>query len=314
LPKIGKFRKKLSLNLPFLKWFNFWLETISFIISAKIFLAYKKFDIYYTRDFLVAAFLKRENTKIIYEIHSLPESGIWLHKKAWARADYLVVISEGLRRALLAYGIPAHKIILARDAVDLSMFSIKESKESARAILGLPINKKLVVYTGHLYDWKGASLLAASAEFLPSVEIFLVGGTRGDLDKFKTLYKFKNLHLIGWQPQVEIPLWLKAADILVLPNSAREKIGSEYTSPLKLFEYMASGTPIIASCVPALEEVLDKSDAIFFEPDNLNSLVQAIESSLADPSKLKKLALSALSKATQFTWGERANLIIKSCL
>ncbi len=299
------------LALSILKWVNFWLQTVSFLVSVKLFLQNKKFDIYYTRDFLLAIFLYKKNVKIIYEIHSMPERGLWLHKRAWNRADHLVVISDGLQKALLVYGIDSNKIILARDAVDFDIFQVAQSKEEARKKLCLPIDKKIVVYTGHLYKWKGADALAQAAEFLPNIEIFLVGGTKQDVVNFKTNYKFSNLHIFGWQEHHLIPLWLKAADILVLPNSAREKIGAEYTSPLKLFEYMASGTPIIASSVSALREVINEDCAIFFEPDNIFSLVQSIEFGINNYSKLQENAARALKRVSQFTWYHRAELILK---
>lgn len=299
------------LATPIFKWLSFWLQTISFLISVKLFLRSKKFDVYYTRDFLISAFLNKNNTKLIYEIHSMPESGLWLHKKAWARADYLVVISDGLRKALVVYGVDANKIILARDAVDLNMFQISLQREGAREVLGLSKDKKIVIYTGHLYKWKGADILAQVAEFLPSVEIYLVGGTKEDVERFKMQYHFKNLHIIGWQAQSQIPLWLKSADILVLPNSAREKIGAEHTSPLKLFEYMASGTPIVASDVPALKEVIGGGEAIFFQPDDAISLADALKYSLVNSSKLEALALSAIKRVRQFTWSNRAEAILK---
>ena len=116
---------------------------------------------------------------------------------------------------------------------------------------------------------------------------------------------------MGWQTQSQIPIWLKAADILVLPNSALEKIGAVYTSPLKLFEYMASGTPIVASAVPALAEVLGKSEAVFFEPDNANALAEVLKNSLANFPWLEVRASAALKKVQQFTWTKRAEFILE---
>lgn len=299
------------LALPFLKALGFWLQGIGFLKVAALFSIFRKFDVCYTRDVILAAFLPRRGAKLVYEVHSMPESGLSLHKRAWARAGLIVVISEGLLRALMAQGVAADKILLARDAVDLAQFQIQKSKEECRVVLHLPQDKKLVVYTGHLYKWKGADALAMAAAYLPtSVAVYLVGGTSEDIKSFKQKYQFPNLHIVGWQEQAMIPLWLHAADILVLPNSAAEKIGAEYTSPLKLFEYMASGTPIAASDVPALREVLTEKEAIFFKPDDERSLADAITRGLHNEVFANGLAVAALDKVREYTWDKRAKVIL----
>ena len=65
--------------------------------------------------------------------------------------------------------------------------------------------------------------------------------------------------------------WLAAADILVIPTSGKEPIGARYTSPMKLFEYMAARLPIIAAKVPSLTEILSDDSAFWFEPDNASA-------------------------------------------
>jgi glycosyltransferase involved in cell wall biosynthesis len=81
-----------------------------------------------------------------------------------------------------------------------------------------------------------------------------------------------------------------------------------YTSPMKLFEYMASKTPILASLVPAIEELVDSSSAFFFEPDNEGDLKNKIELALEDETRESK-SLSAYSKVLEFTWQKRARRI-----
>ncbi len=300
------------LALPFLKTLGFWLQGISFAKAAALFNIFRKFDICYTRDALLAAFLPRGGARLVYEVHSMPESGLFLHKRAWQRADLIVAISDGLKQALIARDVASDKILLARDAVDLVQFQIKKSKEECRDALNLPPEKKLVVYTGHLYSWKGTDALAKSAAYLPpDVSVYLVGGTGEDVKSFKQKYQFPNLHIVGWQEQAVIPSWLHAADILVLPNSATEKIGAEYTSPLKLFEYMASGTPIVAANVPALREVLTGKEALFFKPDDERSLADAITRGLHDEVFANALAVAAFHKVGGYTWDKRARAILE---
>lgn len=304
------------LNFKFFKRLGFWLENFTFCLAVIIdqLASRDKSVIYYTRDWLVARWLPNWLGPIFYEIHTLPASITSLHHQAWRRCHGLVVISDGLKKALINEGVSEQKILLARDAVDLGEFNIKQSRQECRAKLGLPVEQKIVLYTGHLYDWKGASLLAEAAKFLPEeITIYLVGGTPEDIKAFKNKYTFFNLHIIGWQEPRLIPCWLKAANRLILPSSGQEPIGAVYTSPLKLFEYMASGTPILAARLDSVREVLTEEDGQFFTPDNVEDLARAIVDSFhpKEMSEFAKRAQAAAVKAQQYTWQARADRIIK---
>lgn len=310
------------LALPFLKRLGFLLETASFVKSLLWHLRRETFDAYYTRDLAVAAFSGK--TPLFYEIHSLPERSTWLHRRAWKRARGIVVISEGLKSALVAQGVPEQKILLARDAVDIGQFQISESREACRVALHLPADKKIAVYTGHLYAWKGADILARAAEFLHPkanpeprtsnlehelVEVYLVGGTDEDIATFRKRYHAPNLHIVGRQEPSKIPLWLKAADVLVLPTSGRESIGARYTSPMKLFEYMASGTPMVVSDLPSLREVVDSSAVFLVKPDDIRALAEGIALALSDNKHARRLAGLAQARVMEYSWENRAKRI-----
>jgi len=291
---------------------GFWLESWIFCQSVKKYLKINKFFVYYTRDLLTAYWLSKSFKPMFYEIHSLPERVRSIHKNTWERCKGLIVISEGIKKELIKYGVSEDKILLARDAVDLDQFKIKETKNECRKKLNLPKDKKIVVYTGHLYDWKGADLLAKAAGLLKEgIEVYLVGGTEIDVKKFEKKYKFPNLHIVGWQKHELIPFWLKAADLLVLPNSATTRIGSIYTSPVKLFEYMCVGKPIVASEVSALEEILDyvKYPVKYFRPDDLGSLVESINHVLGNIDKFISKKELTSEGIKEFGWESRAEKI-----
>lgn len=300
------------LAFPFFKRTGFFLASLSFLISAEIYCFFRKFDAFYTRELGVAAVLSFL-APVFYEIHNFPGRVNFLHRFSFSRSAKLIVISDGLRKELISAGMSSEKIIIARDGVDLRSFSIMKSKDECRSELGLPADKKIVLYAGHLYAWKGADVLADAADFLPDdVLVYIVGGTKKDMADFSARHKNKNLNITGWQEPQRIPLWLKAADLLILPTSSRTKIGSDYTSPLKLFEYLASGTPIIASNLPSLREVVTDKEVIFFEPDNAGSLVQKITWALEHESVLRELALSAEKIAGGFSWRKRADKILSA--
>ncbi|MBT4433215.1 glycosyltransferase, partial [Candidatus Falkowbacteria bacterium] len=221
---------------------------------------------------------------------------------------------NGLKKDLVKLGVLENKILVAPDGVDLKEFgNINESKENLRKRLNLPLDKKIVLYAGHLYRWKGAHILAKAISRLSNdyLAVF-VGGTDEDIKKFKEFIKENNLQnilLLGYQKPSIVPYYLKSADILILPNSGREKISSHYTSPMKLFEYMASGVPIVASDLPSIKEILNKNNALFFDSDNIESLTEKIKFVLQNKEFSGKISKQSKNDVVEYTWRKRAKTI-----
>lgn len=290
----------------FFKWLGFWLETITFTLAVLVHLMDKKV-VCHTRDLLPALVLP---APVFYEVHTVPENVTWFYRRAWHRAKGIVVISNGIKNALMEQGIEERKILVARDAVDFHQFRIAETPRECRIKLHLPEEQKIVVYTGHLYEWKGASVLAEAAGFLPDdVHVYIVGGTQEDVDTFRQKYRSPRVHIVGWQEHRLIPLWNRAADVVVLPNSAKEKIGALYTSPLKLFEYMASGTPMVVSDLPAMREVIQEGQAVFFRPDDNQELALAVRSVFASLQERQEVAKKLQRSVAKFSWEARGHLM-----
>ena len=291
---------------------GFWLESWTFFRSLKNYLQLRGGAVFYTRDLALAYWLSEVSSDIYYEIHNLPEKTDARHQAVWNRAKGLVVISNGLKKELVRRGVPQEKILVAHDAVDLKEFTVPESKEDCRKKLHLPLDKKIVVYTGHLYEWKGARVLTEAARTLPtSVAVYLVGGTELDILKFRTEYQqVSQLHFIGWQEHSQMVYWQKVADVLILPTSSKNVVGEKYTSPLKLFEYLASGTPIIASDSAAIREILNEKNSILVKPDSPDALQRAIKELLQNPTKYASLGVKGHQDSLNYSWGKRAQLIV----
>lgn len=112
-------------------------------------------------------------------------------------------------------------------------------------------------------------------------------------------------------PPATVPLYLRAADLLVIPNSAKDADSARFTSPMKLYEYMASGTPILASNVPSLREALTEETALFVTPDDAAALARGVSESLAHPDEALSRARKAQEAARSHTWQERARRILE---
>jgi len=288
------------------KW-GFVFESILFSIMSSFYLFFKKVDLIYTRDeypALVSLFLFR---KVLWESHTGAYNVV--AKFVIKASKKIIVISEGLKRFYVGKGVSEKKIVVAGDAVDMAEFSISESKEECREKLNLPKDKKIVLYTGHLYDWKGVDTLAQSAkQFDTDVEFVFVGGTEKDIKSFKEKYgSILNIKILGQKPHDDIPYYLKSADLLVIPNSAESQVSREFTSPMKLFEYMASKTPFIASNIPSIKDIVGENVDIFFEPDNNEDLAKKIHQSL-----LKEQTHNFSDILKNSSWESRAENILNN--
>ncbi len=262
----------------------------------------------YTRDYQVALYVHSKH--IVLEVHSIPERS-YLFFRALVRARKIIVISNGLKQALIERGVYASKIHVAPDAVDVSKFQITPSRDIWREY-GVDPQKKILLYTGHFYGWKGGETLAQAAKLLPeNVEVVLIGGVDLELAAFQEAYTSEHVHVIGFQPREKIPNLLMTADVLVLPNSAQPKLSSHYTSPLKLFQYMASGVPIVASDLPSIREILSDTTTFWFRPDDAEALAQQITYVFAHPEEAVQKAAAAQKVVQRYTWDRRARAILE---
>jgi len=304
-----KIRKAPTIDLVKFGKIGFLVQLLSFAEFVAWTFLFKKDAIFYTRDELVAFYLNNLGKKVVWEGHMGQTN--WIVRFLIKRKVPMVMITNGLKDLYVSMGADPEKIIVSPDAVDIEQFSINLSKEEARKKLGLPTDKKIVLYTGHLYSWKGADTAVQSAPGLPdNVIMIFVGGTAVDIERFEKNYgQNKKVMIIGKKPHEEMPFFMKSADILLLPNSAKEDISRFYTSPMKLFEYMTSGNPIIASDLPSLKEILNESNAYFFEPDNSESLAGVIKEVLNNYTEATNKAKRALELVQNFSWAERAKKI-----
>jgi glycosyltransferase involved in cell wall biosynthesis len=208
-------------------------------------------------------------------------------------------------------------ILVAPDGVDWERFDSTESTAAAREKLELSVDRDVICYTGALKRWKGVdTLVMAAAHLDKEALVYIVGGTelqRSDLDR-RVGDIPPNIIFEGHVPPTRIPTVLAAADVLVLPNSAEKTISAEYTSPLKLFEYMAAGKPIVASDLPSIREILDERTAHLVPPDDPDALAEGIRSILNNPDYAIRLSERAKAEGAQYSWACRAETIMSFCL
>ncbi len=291
------------------------IQNTSFAFSALFYLFGKKFDLIYSRDEFSLFFLSFFKKNLVLELHTFPRSKLSIYKFLFKRIKKIVVITNQLKKLVMSLGIEEDKIVVSPDGVDLKQFQVEDSKDKCRERLNLPLDKKIILYTGHLFDWKGVYVLAQSSQYLASdCLIVFVGGMEYDRKKVKKFIeekKLKNILLVNHQPPQKIPYYLKAADVLVLPNSGKKAISVHYTSPIKMFEYMAARKPIVASDLPSIREVLNPANSILVAPDVALELADGIKKALSDTNFVQTIVSRAFKDVQKYSWENRARNILK---
>ena len=282
---------------------GFFIESFLFSAFSVSYCLVKDPDNIYSRDELPLYFLSFLGKRFYWESHTFKNS--FVSRRVLKYSTKIITITKNLKEKY-----NNQNILVSPDAVDLDFFDIRLSKEEAKKELGLPLNKKIVLYTGHLYPWKGAHVLIDASRYLSKdIIVVFVGGTIEDIADFKNKTdKLQNIIIIGHKLYKDIPKYLKAADVLVLPNSGEEDISRKYTSPMKLFEYMASGRPIIASDLKSIREVLNESNSYLIESDNPTLLASTIENVLSRDTA--KITMQAYGDVRRYTWTKRAESIL----
>jgi glycosyltransferase involved in cell wall biosynthesis len=293
----------------FLRPFSYTLQRIVLVIRAWRFIKKESFEYIYGRDqWLLALLSYGVDTPIVWESHEAKYS--FVAKRLLYCCKKIVVISEGIQAFYLNKGVPTLKIFVAHDAVDDSFFEPPLSKQEARRVLGIVTDKPVAMYIGGLDHWKGVdTLFEASENNFEKFSTYVIGGGQSDLKSYKVRYP--HVHFLGARPYKELKDHQQAADILVIPNTAKNKLSAEYTSPLKLFAHMTSKIPIVVSDIPSIKNVVPEECAYFFEADNPESLTQAIVKVVDNPTLARERSERLYKVSRKYTWRERARGIVK---
>lgn len=297
---------------------SFLVQAFSFAFFVSIYLLFmrqnKKPDIIYSRDAFSLLFIRSRQAgkkNIIFEVHKIHKI---LFKIILKRTKKIVVISRGLKEALIKRGFEKNKILVVPDGIDLEDFEIKKSREDCRKDFGLPLNKKIILYTGHLYKWKGVETLALASKFLDrNILVVIVGGIKWYLSDFKKFVEKNNLEkvlVLGHKDYNQIPFYLKAADCLILTGTQNYETSKSFTSPMKMFEYMASNRPIIASDLSSFREILKENNAILVKPDDPQMMAIGVQKALYDTALAKEISEQAYKDVQNYTWDNRTKKIL----
>ncbi|HKR46508.1 MAG TPA: glycosyltransferase family 4 protein [Paraburkholderia sp.] len=223
----------------------------------------------------------------------------------------LVAISQRLRAELLNQlpMLDPDRVLVAHDGV-----SAKYIREPAvRTNVGVR-----AVYCGTFHAGKGADVIVAAAALVPNVTFDMMGGTPEQIESLRASAPC-NVRFLGHVTHDEAQGRLPEYDLALAPYGTvvrgaktpeHESLAS-WMSPLKIFEYMAAGLPIVTSDLPVLREILGpERDALMTIPDDPIALAAAIRTLASDPARRLEMAQAAQARLRMHTWEQRARAII----
>ena len=286
--------------------FNKWSVLYAFL---------KQPSLVYTRKVPILKLSLKVGLPVIWEWHErLPKSFLIDEVVSYPNFLGLVTTSQSLADYYIQKGVPEKSIIVESNSVDIERFSPVQHKATARDSLNLRLSVPLIVYAGHLYDYKGIPTILKVASIMRDCSFLLVGGWKDDVDRVREACQkegLSNVHLAGHVSQSQLVSYLYAADILLLPTSGDWE-QADITSPLKLFEYMASNRPIVASDLPNISEVISHGkNGLLAKPDSPESFVCQIQYLLNNPSEAALFAEESHRKVKNLTWEARASHVLR---
>ncbi len=225
-----------------------------------------------------------------------------LEERVHRGADAIISISRSIRAHLVSVGIPAESIHVVQNGIESEWFEGEERKAPG----------SYICYTGSLYPWKGVDALIEAVKFLPGEKLLVVGGG-ARIEELRRLAMTEGVagrvEFAGPVPRRMIRDYLSRARVAVLPNVP--SVPSQFSSPLKLFEYMASGVSIVASDMPTFQEILTHGkNAILVKPGDPLALAKGIKMLLDDPELASRIARAAKQDARNYTYDRRAERIL----
>ncbi|MGB9131314.1 MAG: glycosyltransferase family 4 protein [Methanosarcina sp.] len=246
---------------------------------------------------------------------------LFILKKALGFSDRIVAVTPGIKANLeKSYNIPGEKIVVVSNGANTSLFK-PLVKEACRKELSLNSETPYVCFVGNLAPWQGVEYLVKAAPSIlsrfPECHFLIVGDgvMKNELLKISRVLGVEDRFIFtGVVAYERVPLYINASDACVAPFifARNAKIG---LSPLKLYEYMACGKPVVASNISGVSDALEASEGgIGVPPENPEALAEAISELLENPDLRMKMGSKGLSYVTEnYSWYSVAKQVDGVC-
>ncbi len=304
----------LPMPWPIDSWDSKW--TSSSTIVCKYYLPIhllKSTQIVHTRDWNFVKAAVKNGIPAIYEQHHHEDKQFESEIVRNPLFQISVTVADTVRDSMILNGMPPEKVITLHNGFNqLFLARQTEAAQNWRQQLLEDDRQHLAVYAGGLYPFKGVDMLVDVAKELPLVQFAIAGGDSSQVTAYQQLAKSKqvnNIKFLGYLPQNQLASLLQAADVLTHPHCLTE--AATFTSPLKFFDYMASGTAIVATEIASLMEFKSGNiAATWCEPDNPHQFAQSIRDSLTKYPRKSEGYAETLNFVKQFSWENRIERIL----
>ena len=227
-------------------------------------------------------------------------------------ADLRVAVSEEVLDLVAPYAAGAASIVIP-NGVDTELFAPHHDRHRSRAAFGLPRDAALLGFTGSIRPWHGLDVAITALAGLPERVHLVVAGdgpVKADLvRRAVALGVDHRIHWLGHLPHERVPEMLAACDVALAPYPQLPNCGF---SPLKLYEYLAAGVPVVASDIGQIRQALGGGRwGRLVAPGDAAALASAVGTELADLSAARDRADRAREHAlSRHGWTERAARIL----
>ncbi|MGI2903583.1 glycosyltransferase [Tolypothrix sp. VBCCA 56010] len=269
--------------------------------------------IVHTRDWNFVKVAIRHGIPAIYEHHHHEDKKFEPEIVKNPLFTIAITVADTVRESMIQNGMPPEKVVKMHNGYS-QLFATRqpEAAEEWREKLLQDKYQHMVVYSGALYPFKGVDLLIDVAKDLPHVQFVFAGGKEEQVQAYQQMAREKqvtNTTFLGYIEHHKLGSLLQAADILAHPHCSGN--ASTFTSPLKFFDYMAAGTPIVSTEIPPLMEFKPANVvAAWCEPDNPQEFARCIKHVLETrPRKIEGYS-NSLEFVKQFTWENRIQKIL----
>lgn len=304
----------------------FWVSMRSYRRALAAHLKSHKYDLLYARSPAILKTLVHSGRPTVIELHTLPKRKKKKFVSLCNRCKKIVCLTHAMADELTTWGVNKKKIMVEGDAVDPANFAKPLSAKKAKHHWDLPEDRTVIGYVGSLVTFdklqKGVNILVDAVSMLRNrkVPVFLwvVGGPKHWQTKYRKLALMKGLSHDDFRfhdPVLahHVPDVLSACDICVYPAPhSRHKFFMRDTSPLKLFEYLAAGKPVVCADIPPVRDVVDKSAVRLVHPGSAKSLLGGITDIMEKRAEAKKRVTEGLKIVQDYTWEKRMKRILTS--
>lgn len=246
---------------------------------------------------------------------TLALSGIERRLELWAyrQADVVVCVTDTMKALLTEHGVDPQKVIVVPNGVDVEQFDPKKVRSKGK-LLPSPI----IGFVGTLYPWQGLDLLIRALADLKSegLEFSLIvvgdGPMRAPWEQLAhELGLGERVRFVGRVSWKEVPAYIAGFD-LTYTGQVPLQMGEMYHSPLKLYEYMAMGKPVVASAFTDAKQLVREGETGYtFEPGNLEDLKRALRQAYREQAAWPQMGQKARAEMiAKHSWEARVRDMI----